>query len=98
MTTLVCGWCGVPTVAAPACSRCGRDPRLAWQQRGLPAPVVHAAGAGRPALDGAAIRRRYRDAHDRLVGLGRDPTVEALAELLDRSPRTVRDWKRRYGV
>lgn len=77
---ILCGWCHEPTDDAH-CVTCGHDPRLPWTQRGLPAPVVDAA---------ALARRRLADARRRL---GHDATIDALAEHLDVSPRTVRRWR-----
>jgi uncharacterized protein YjcR len=32
------------------------------------------------------------------MAAGREPTIEAIAERLDRSPRTVRAWKQRFDL
>ena len=95
---IVCGWCARAT-SPGQCAYCGRDPRLAWKQRGAQPPVAdHDAEAGRPPLDAREIRRRYDEARAVLVTAGREPTVERLAEALDRSPRTVREWRKRFGL
>lgn len=91
-----CGWCGTPT-ADSRCAECGRDPRLAWQQRGVE-PPVRSKDEGRPELDATAIRHRYRDAKKVIEDRGQQATVDALAEELDRSPRTVRDWRKRFAL
>ena len=52
-------------------------------------------GPGRPALEGRDIRLAYDAARS---ALGPDATIEAIAEKLDRSPRTVRAWKVRFGL
>lgn len=92
----LCGWCGHATAGSP-CSSCGRDSVLPWTQRGLDPPVVR-ADTGRPQLDEAVIRALYQAARSALVVAGRPVTVEALAEELDRAPRTVRDWRKRFGL
>jgi hypothetical protein len=58
----------------------------------------HDTGPGRPALDGRDVRHLYDSAVSALLATGREPTVEAIAEKLDRSPRTVRGWKTRFGL
>lgn len=90
---ICCGWCGWPTPDEPRCVGCNRDPQLPWRQRGQTAPVISHAEAGRPALDAAAIRAAYLGARERL---GPKATVEAIAEALDRSPRTIREWRKRF--
>lgn len=97
MSRIACGWCGHPT-CRERCLYCGRDPVLPWTQRGLVPPEVTEHEPGRPSLDERDIRRRYQEAHDALVAAGRKPTVEAIAEQLDRSPRTVRDWRTKFGL
>lgn len=92
-----CGWCGDPTANRLRCDACGRDPELPYAQRGT-APVEERHGDGRPALDASAIRQSYQAARAALASRGREATVEAIAEELDRSPRTVRDWRRRFGL
>lgn len=94
---IACGWCGHPTTPA-ACLYCGRDPSLPWVQRGQAPPVVPEHAEGRPALDERDVRRRYEEARDALVAEGREPTVEAIAERLDRSPRTVREWRQKFAL
>jgi uncharacterized protein YjcR len=44
------------------------------------------------------MRARYDAARHELVNAGREPTVDAIAERLDRSPRTVRAWKSRFDL
>lgn len=97
MTRVVCGWCMHPTDPA-ICGYCGRDPALPWSQRGRRVPTIAHAEPGRPPLDENEIRRRYEEARHRLLDTGREVTIEALAELLDRSPRTVREWRQRFGL
>lgn len=98
MPRIVCGWCGGPTVNGGTCDQCGRDPRLPWTQRGRAPQELPDTLAGRPTLDAAGIREAYAAARMALTAAGREPTVEAIAERLDRSPRTVRDWKRRFAL
>lgn len=92
-----CGWCGAATVP----DRCGacdhRDPAAPWLHRDMTPPII-ASASGRPVLDEHAIRRRYAEARAALSASGVTPTVEAIAEQLDRSPRTVREWRKRYGL
>ena len=102
---IVCGWCGRPTIAArfgkPAnCEHCRRDPRRPWEQRAQRPPEVadDRAAGGRPALSAGAITRLYADARAAIAAEGREPTVEAIAERLERSPRTVRQWRQRFGL
>lgn len=98
-TRIACGWCGEPTLDAGRCAECGRDPRLPWTQRGdEPSARIHDEDGGRPALDAAAVRQRYADAKAAIEGRGHVATIEAIAEELDRSPRTVRDWRKRFGL
>lgn len=89
-----CGWCG-HVAEPPRCGYCGHDPETPWVQRGETAPRV---AEGRPSLDADAIRRLYHEARAAVIDAGRPPTVEAIAEQLDRSPRTVRDWRKRFGL
>lgn len=91
---VTCGWCS-HIAEPPRCGYCGRDPLTPWAQRGEDAPTV---SEGRPTLDGDEVRGLYREARAAVVASGRPPTVEAIAERLDRSPRTVRDWRRRFGL
>jgi len=58
----------------------------------------HDQGAGRPALDAREIRLAYDEAKAQLAASGHETTVEAIAELLDRSPRTVRAWRQRFAL
>jgi hypothetical protein len=95
---VVCGWCHRPT-PPERCDYCGHPPALPWLQRGLAVPAAdHDAGAGRPALDGHEIRLAYDAARESLTMAGHEATVEAIAEKLDRSPRTVRAWKQRFAL
>jgi hypothetical protein len=95
---IVCGWCRHPT-PADRCDYCGRNPAVPWLQRGQAVPVAdHDQGAGRPALDAREIRLAYDAARVSLVAAGHEATVEAIAEKLDRSPRTVREWRRRFDL
>jgi transposase len=55
----------------------------------------HDAGQGRPSLDAREIRAAYDEA---VAALGHDATIDSIAERLDRSPRTVRAWKQRFGL
>jgi hypothetical protein len=92
---VVCGWCHHPT-PPERCDYCGHSPAVPWLQRGLAVPAAdHEASAGRPALDAREIRLAYDSARE---ALGHDATVEAIAERLDRSPRTVRAWKQRFAL
>jgi len=88
---LICGWCA-RTTPPDVCAYCGHDPALPWLQRGQPVPYIE-SDAGRPSLDESEIRRRYDEA--KRAGA---VTVEQIAEALDRSPRTVRAWRRRYSL
>jgi len=92
-----CGWCGLAT-AEGTCSSCGRDPSLPWRQRGKPVPSIGHHDPGRPPLDAHTIRSQYGAARQALLAAGRTPTIEALAEELGRTPRTVRDWRVRFGL
>lgn len=83
-----CGWCGHPTLP-DLCGSCGHvDPARPWLQRGMEPPTVD-----RPTLDRTASARRIAAATQRLGDEGRRVTIEALAEVLDVSPRTVRRWR-----
>lgn len=85
MSVMACGWCGHPTANDDRCTSCGhQDPRRPWIQRGQEAPVV----AGR--LVATDVRKRLAEATHELGG---SPTIEALAERLGVSPRTVRRWR-----
>lgn len=93
---IVCGWCGKPTANADRCSTCGHaDPARPWVQRGQDAPVVANHDPGRPTLDAHDVARRLAAARASLEG--RPATVDALAEALDVSPRTVRRWQKVAG-
>ncbi len=91
---IVCGWCG-KVAEPPVCASCGRDPEAHWFHVGQQAPRV---AEGRPTLDSDEVRRLYDDARAAVVATGKPPTVEAIAEQLDRSPRTVRDWRKRFSL
>ena len=93
---VACGWCGHATAPAE-CGYCGRDPRLPYLQRGIRVPLME-SHEGRPPLDEADVRARYVAAVETIERTGRQATVEAIAEQLDRSPRTIRDWRKRYGL
>lgn len=95
MSRVVCGWCGGTTQPA-RCAACGRDPLVAWRHRGRDAPTV--PDSGRRPLDGAEVRRLYEEARFAVVSAGGLPTIEAIANRLDRSPRTVRAWRQRFGL
>ncbi len=95
-TRIICGWCA-RTTAAGRCTSCGRDAALPWAQRGVEPPTV-SDEAGRPTLDEATVRAQYAAARDAVINAGHEPTVEAIAERLERSPRTVRDWRRRFDL
>ncbi len=97
MTRIVCGWCGNATDVG-ACLYCARDPEQPWVQRGQSAPVIADHDTGRPALDERDIRQRYAEAQHAIEAEGRAATVEAIAERLDRSPRTVREWRRKFAL
>lgn len=87
-----CGWCGQATNPG-RCGACGRDPEVPWFQRGMGAPAVSVEAPGRPALDVADVRHRLAEAKAEIAAAGRRVTVEALADVLDVSPRTVRRWR-----
>lgn len=89
-----CGWCGKPTANHDRCSACRHaDPARPWIQRGEPAPII-AHEPGRPPIDPADVARRIAAAR---AQLGPHATVDALAEALDVSPRTVRRWSKVSG-
>jgi hypothetical protein len=67
---------------------------LPWEQRGLEPPAADAK-AGRPTLDAKTIRRMWAEAKK---ALGPGATLDQIAEQLDRSPRTVREWRVRYSL
>lgn len=75
-----CGWCGVPTERS-RCASCRRDPTLPYLQRAIePEPIdPHAEQR-------TALARADRE-------LGPHATIDAIAEFLDVSPRTVRRWR-----
>lgn len=93
---IVCGWCAKPTKPG-ACSTCSRPAELPWTQRGQEPPTVDVK-AGRPTLDEKAIRAAWTKAQRDLRAAGKAATLDAIAEALDRSPRTVREWRVRYSL
>jgi hypothetical protein len=95
---VVCGWCHHPTPPG-LCEYCGHNPALPWVQRGMAVPAAERdGGQGRPALEPRDVRLAYDDAVSTLLASGHEPTIDAIAEKLDRSPRTVRAWKQRFGL
>jgi hypothetical protein len=91
---IVCGWCGRATPDGPRCAVCRHvDPTRPYAQRGLDVPTAPVHDAGRPPRDPAEVGRRLANATRILTDGGRDVTVEALAEVLDVSARTVRRWR-----
>ena len=95
---VICGWCHHPTPSG-ACDYCGRPAAQPWLQRGMAVPAAdHDSGSGRPALDGREVRLAYDAAREDLLRGGHEATIEAIAEKLDRSPRTVRAWKQRFAL
>lgn len=93
MTRIVCGWCSQPAPDVGPCLHCGRDAALPWRQRAKQPPEIRTDAVGRPALDRSAVRRRLAAARQALEDEGTNVTVEALAERLDVSPRTIRRWQ-----
>jgi hypothetical protein len=82
---IACGWCGHATANLDRCTSCGHeDPARPHRQRGSEPPVVD----GR--IDPTDVRKRLAEATRTLGG---NPTIEALAEQLGVSPRTVRRWR-----
>lgn len=91
---IACGWCGKATSSVERCTSCGHaDPPRPWLQRGQDAPVIEHA-PGRPATDPADVARRLAAARS---DLGPHATVDAIAEHMDVSPRTVRRWQKVAG-
>jgi hypothetical protein len=91
---ILCGWCGKATANHERCTSCGHVlPEVPWTQRGQDPPTV-AHEPGRPATDPGDVGRRLAAAH---ASLGPHATVDAVAELLDVSPRTVRRWQKMAG-
>lgn len=91
---ITCGWCGKATANVDRCTSCGHaDPKRPWVQRGSPAPAV-SHEPGRPAIDPADVARRLALAR---AELGPHATVDAIAEHLQVSPRTVRRWQQVSG-
>ena len=91
---IACGWCGKPTASLDRCTSCGHvDPPRPWLQRGQEPPAI-AHEPGRPATDPSDVGRRLATAR---ATLGPHATVDAIAELLDVSPRTVRRWAKVSG-
>lgn len=96
MTRLICGWCGRATDEGE-CANCRRDPELPYIQRRDRVQYLD-DHEGRPQLDETDIRKRYFAAVAGIEATGRPATVEAIAEVLDRSPRTIREWRKRFGL
>lgn len=95
---VICGWCRHPTPPG-TCDYCGHRPEVPWVQRGVAVPAADSdGGPGRPSLDGREVRAAYDEAVTAIVASGHEATIEAIAEKLDRSPRTVRAWKQRFGL
>jgi len=89
---VICGWCGHSTKGDP-CASCGHeDPGRPWRQRGQEPPRAP-DGTGRQPLDRRAVIARLNAAKRALTEAGKPLTVDALAEQLDISPRTVRRWR-----
>lgn len=78
---IVCGWCAAIT-GPMTCQACGRDPVVPWVQRGQ----EPRSEAQAKRLD---ISRRLTEARR---ALGPGATVDAIAELVGVSSRTVRRW------
>lgn len=97
MDLIECGWCG-HSARPPACDYCGRDPAQPWEHRDLQPPTIAEPAAGRPTLEAAEVRRLYGEARARVLQTGRAPTVDNIAASLDRSPRTVREWRSRFDL
>lgn len=95
-TRIECGWCGSPT-KPERCSSCGRAPEQPWIQRGQEAPRIPTK-AGRPGLDEKTVRSLWAQAKRELAAEGRPATLDAIAEKLDRDPRTVREWRVRFSL
>ena len=72
---------------------------MPWIQRGQPVPAAdHDGGQGRPSLDARDTRALYDSAVTAILAEGHTATVESIAERLDRSPRTIRQWKARFDL
>lgn len=97
MKRIPCGWCSRPTPLGE-CINCGRDPMLPWTHRGIEPRELEQHDAGRPALDERRIRQQYDEARSAIAAEGHEPTIDAIAERLDRSPRTIRDWRKRFAL
>ena len=96
MPRFICGWCGHTTAGNP-CLSCGRDSVSPWTQRGQEPPVVPDE-VGRPPLDPGVIRAQYDAAKAVLERSGRQVTQSAIAEQLGIGDRTLRDWRKRFGL
>jgi len=95
---VVCGWCHHPTPPG-VCDYCGRAAAVPWIQRGMAVPAAdHDGGQGRPSLDARDTRALYDSAVTAILASGHEASIDAIAEKLDRSPRTVRAWKARFGL
>jgi hypothetical protein len=84
---IACGWCGQPSKPG-RCGNCHRDPALPWVQRGHDPEDIDPRDQQ---------RRRLASAMRDLQADGHHVTVDALAERLDVSPRTVRRWQQMAG-
>jgi hypothetical protein len=94
---IVCGWCGRATSEGDRCVMCHHeDPARPYVQRRLDVPRLDAHD-GRPTLVPADVARRLATARRQLEEAGRTVTIEALAEVLEVSPRTVRRWREVAG-
>ena len=72
---------------------------MPWIQRGMAVPAAdHDGGQGRPSLDARDTRALYDSAVTAILASGHEASIDAIAEKLDRSPRTVRAWKARFGL
>ena len=77
---MICGWCGNASAGDP-CTSCGHeDPDRPWRQRNVPPPIKSPA-------------RRLTAARRVIEADGRKATIEAMAEELGVSSRTVRRWR-----
>ncbi len=95
---ILCGWCGRATPDGERCAMCHHDdPTRPYVQRRAEVPHVEVPHDGRPALSRQDVARRLTAARTTLRGAGRRVTVEALAEVLEVSPRTVRRWREMAG-
>jgi len=84
---ILCGWCSALTDPF-VCGSCGRNPVIPWTQRGQLPPTEYEAKR----ID---ARRRLSEARR---ALGPEATLDAIAEHLNVSSRTVRRWHEMSGV